>query len=109
MESGHNDNGYWRKYGDGTLEMWGNTQFQNINCNNKDNWAYYSNAVTVLMPQTSKSLVTPVCTARGANAPWFSIKDTGLSYNSFIGWFYTESSTSNDYIWLSWHCFGTWK
>lgn len=41
IESGHNDNGYYRKYADGTLEMWGSKRFENINIQTPDNCNYY--------------------------------------------------------------------
>ena len=41
IKSGHNDNGYYRKYADGTLEMWGSKRFDNINMQTPDNWNYY--------------------------------------------------------------------
>ena len=110
MESGHNDNGYWRKYGDGTLEMWGTTQFSGVNINLQDGWNYYSpGSKTIMMPVQSLTFVNPMVTARAACAPWASIPDTGLGLDRFLVWIYASTLNTGVNVWVNWRCFGTWK
>lgn len=110
VESGHNEHGYWRKYGDGTLEMWGTTQFSGVNINSQDGWNYYSSgSKTIMMPTRSLTYVQPTATARGGCAPWASIPDTGPGYDRFLVWIYASTSNLNVNVWIIWRCFGTWK
>lgn len=110
VESGHNDNGYWRKYGDGTLEMWGTTQFSGVNINLQDGWNYYSpGSKTIMMPVQSLTFVNPMVTARAACAPWASIPDTGLGLDRFLVWIYASTLNTGVNVWVNWRCFGTWK
>lgn len=110
MESGHNDNGYWRKYGDGTLEMWNDTYIGSINITTPDNWNYYvGGKLNIQLPVKSLTNVLPIATARGAAAPWVSIPDTGLGNELFQVWIYASTSSPNSDVWVSWRCFGTWK
>ena len=110
VESGHNDNGYWRKYGDGTLEMWDDTHFSGVNINSQDGWNYYaSGSKTIMMPVQSLTYVQPIATARAACAPWASIPDTGPGLDRFLVWIYASTSTLNADVWITWRCFGTWK
>lgn len=110
VESGHNDNGYWRKYGDGTLEMWNDTHIGSINITTPDNWNYYTGGkLNIQLPVKSLINVFPIATARGAAAPWVSIPDIGLGKELFQVWIYASSSSTNSDVWVSWRCFGTWK
>lgn len=110
VESGHNDNGYWRKYGDGTLEMWNDTYIGSIDITTPDNWNYYGGGQhTIQLPMSSLSYVYLTVTARGACAPWASVSDNGLGKDVFKAWIYASSSSPSSRIWLSWHAFGTWK
>lgn len=110
VESGHNDNGYWRKYGDGTLEMWDDTLISGVNINSQDGWNYYaSGSKTIMMPVKSLTYVMPVVTARGECAPWVSVPGAGLGTDRFLAWIYASTSNDNVNVWLSWRCFGTWK
>ena len=110
VESGHNDNGYWRKYGDGTLEMWNNTYIGSIDITTPDNWNYYGGGKhDIQLPMRSLSYVDLIVTARGACAPWASVPDTGLGKELFQVWIYASTSSPNSSIWLTWHAFGTWK
>lgn len=110
VESGHNDNGYWRKYGDGTLEMWDDTLISGVNINSQDGWNYYaSGPKTIMMPVKSLTYVMPVVTARGECAPWVSVPGAGLGTDRFLAWIYASTSNDNVNVWLSWRCFGTWK
>ena len=109
VESGSNSNGNYRKYSDGTLEMWGEVAFTNIAINNKDNWNYYSNQLTVNLPCASVTLPRITGTIRNDSGAWLSIPGTGLGYDFFKAWAYASSSVTSQYIWIMWHAFGTWK
>ena len=109
MDSGHNANGYWRKYGDGTLEMWNDTYIGKINISSLDNWNYYDGKFNIALPAKSLSAVTPIVTARGVCAPWATVPENGLGTELFQVWIYSSSTSKNIDIWVSWHAFGTWK
>lgn len=110
MESGHNDNGYWRKYGDGTLEMWNDKRVGTINITTPDNWNYYNGGViNILTPVESVGYVLPIVSARGACGPWASAPATGLGTDRFQVWIYASSSSPTQDIWVTWHAFGRWK
>lgn len=109
VESGSNSNGNYRKYSDGTIEMWGESAFTDIAINNKDNWNYYSNQLTVNLPCASVALPRITGTIRNDSGAWLSIPGTGLGYDSFKAWAYASSSVTSQHIWIMWHAFGTWK
>lgn len=110
IESGHNDNGYYRKYADGTLEMWGSKRFENINMQTPDNWNYYSGGkVNIDLPIESKTWVLVTATAAGSCAPWISIPQNGLGTVLFQAWIYSSNKFASETITIFWHCFGTWK
>lgn len=110
IESDHNDNGYYRKYADGTLEMWGSKRFENINMQTPDNWNYYSGEkVNVPLPMESKTWVSVTATAAGSCAPWISIPLNGLGTELFQAWIYSSNKSASEIITIFWRCFGTWK
>ena len=110
IESGHNDNGYYRKYADGTLEMWGSKRFDNINMQTPDNWNYYCGGrVNVPLPMESKTWVSVIATAAGSCAPWISIPLNGFGTKLFQAWIYSSSKSASEIITIFWRCFGTWK
>ncbi len=110
IESGHNDNGYYRKYADGTLEMWGSKRFEDINMQTPDNWNYYSGGkVNVPLPMESKTWVSVIATAAGSCAPWISIPLNGFGTKLFQAWIYSSSKSASEIITIFWRCFGTWK
>ena len=110
IKSGHNDNGYYRKYADGTLEMWGSKRFDNINMQTPDNWNYYCGGrVNVPLPMESKTWVSVMATAAGSCAPWISIPQNGLGTELFQAWIYSSNKSASETITIFWRCFGTWK
>lgn len=110
IKSGHNDNGYYRKYADGTLEMWGSKRFDNINMQTPDNWNYYCGGrVNVPLPMESKTWVSVIATAAGSCAPWISIPQNGLGTELFQAWIYSSNKSASETITIFWRCFGTWK
>lgn len=110
IKSGHNDNGYYRKYADGTLEMWGSKRFENINMQTPDNWNYYCGGkVNIDLPIKSKTWVLVTATAAGSCAPWISIPPNGLGTVLFQAWIYSSNKSASETITIFWHCFGTWK
>ena len=110
IKSGHNDNGYYRKYADGTLEMWGSKRFDNINMQTPDNWNYSCGGrVNVPLPMESKTWVSVIATAAGSCAPWISIPQNGLGTELFQAWIYSSNKSASETITIFWRCFGTWK
>lgn len=110
IKSGHNDNGYYRKYADGTLEMWGSKRFDNINMQTPDNCNYYCGGrVNVPLPMESKTWVSVTATAAGSCAPWISIPSNGIGTELFQAWIYSSNISASETITIFWRCFGTWK
>lgn len=110
IKSGHNDNGYYRKYADGTLEMWGSKRFDNINMQTPDNCNYYCGGrVNVPLPMESKTWVSVTATAAGSCAPWISIPQNGIGTDLFQAWIYSSNKSASETITIFWRCFGTWK
>lgn len=110
IESGHNDNGYYRKYADGTLEMWGSKRFENINMQTPDNCNYYCGGkVNIDLPIESKTWVSVIATAAGSCAPWISIPLNGFGTRLFQAWIYSSNKSASETITIFWRCFGTWK
>ena len=110
IKSGHNDNGYYRKYADGTLEMWGSKRFDNINMQTPDNYNYYCGGrVNVPLPMESKTWVSVTATAAGPCAPWISIPQNGIGTDLFQAWIYSSNKSASETITIFWRCFGTWK
>ena len=110
IKSGHNDNGYYRKYADGTLEMWGSKRFDNVDIQTPDNWNYYTGSrANVPLPMESKTWVSVIATAAGSCAPWISIPQNGLGTDLFQAWIYSSNKSASETITIFWRCFGTWK
>ena len=110
IKSGHNYNGYYRKYADGTLEMWGSKRFENINIQTPDNCNYYCGGkVNIDLPIESKTWVSVIATAAGSCAPWISIPLNGFGTRLFQAWIYSSNESASEIITISWRCFGTWK
>ena len=110
IKSGHNDNGYYRKYADGTLEMWGSKRFDNVNMQTPDNCNYYCGGrVNVPLPMESKTWVSVTATAAGSCAPWISIPSNGIGTELFQAWIYSSNISASETITIFWRCFGTWK
>ena len=110
IKSGHNDNGYYRKYADGTLEMWGSKRFDNVDIQTPDNWNYYTGSrANVPLPMESKTWVSVTATAAGSCAPWISIPSNGLGTELFQAWIYSSNKSASETITIFWRCFGTWK
>lgn len=49
IESGSNENGHWRKYGDGTIEQWG-VKAATYRCNNAGGSGYSSGEIRIDFP-----------------------------------------------------------
>lgn len=110
IKSGHNDNGYYRKYADGTLEMWGSKRFDNVDIQTPDNWNYYTGSrANVPLPIESKTWVSVIATAAGSCAPWISIPPNGIGTDLFQAWIYSSNKSASETITIFWRCFGTWK
>lgn len=109
VDSGSNAKGHYRKYSDGTLEMWGEAAFADVNINNPDNWNYYANQLTVNLPCASVTIPKITGIVRNDKGAWLTIPGTGLRYDSFIAWIYASSSSTGQNVWIMWNAFGTWK
>ena len=107
-EYGTNSNGYYKKYGDGTLEMWGIVDISIVISNN-NTAPYYSNPATINFPITST--ISCSCTAEisSAGAVWLSFVNSvdftsSISYRLFGGAVYNPLNGK-----VQWTAKGRWK
>ncbi len=107
IESGSNDNGHYRKYADGTLEMWGHfTKTVAINGNNTT--PYFSESQEITFPVTSLTGATVNVDVASTGSIWSAIihsgNKTSTSFRLFGGVRYPSVDVA-----ISWHATGTWK
>ena len=106
VEQGSNSNGNYRKWSDGTLEMWGINHFDNISINNKWGTLYNSIMQFINLPVISTSDLKGIAGTFTSNSgAWASY---GNSNERLAFWIIAPALvTVTGYI--RWHCFGTWK
>lgn len=102
IESGSNNNGYYRKYADGTLEMWGYTKIKFTFAGDKWGNDFYisrQRRVTFPIPSLTEAIVNintwnnSICfvnlSTLADNKTEFSlymVKGSGADYDSFVCW-----------------------
>lgn len=107
IESGQNDNGHYRKYADGTLEMWGRAG-ATVWITNTQGSIYYSNIIEINFPIASVSTANVNIYVESSGVVW----SVGASYdNNTLAAFRMASdrSISNLNVRYSWRATGTWK
>lgn len=108
IEAGHNSNGYYRKYADGTLEMWGTNTITNVTISNTSVIYYVAKSIT--LPCESIVDVDITITPVSSLMLWIGRrKVTGDGYKNVNLWIYTTTAQNNINIPVSFHAFGRWK
>ena len=110
VESGSNANGNWRKWADGTLEMWGSASFEYF-CRTAVGNLWHSTEVTIPFPQASKTDVTIQVGKADANinATWPSVSDSHPKTSCKIFMLSGYNMTTSRTAYVHWHAFGTWE
>lgn len=110
VESDSNDNGHYRKYADGTLEMWGRFSISRTSIDNPSGTNYVSDSYTFPLPYTSLTSVRGVSLSFASRGGYWITQSTGGDMKSTVGyWLVSGSSQSNAEGILSFRCTGTWK
>ena len=108
VESGSNDNGYWVKYSDGTMECYGTKSYESTAFAATGN-VYYRDlsGVTFPVPFKENEIIVPTCSMAmgnvGAITP-ISVSNTGISGFSVL-----SASSSARGITVYWRAIGKWK
>lgn len=109
IESGKNNNGYYRKYADGTLEMWGDTKIKFTFAGDKwGNDFYISRQRKVTFPVPS--LIEAIVNINAWNNSICFVNLSTLANNRTEFAVYMVKGSGADYdSSVYWHAFGTWK
>lgn len=109
IESGKNNNGYYRKYADGTLEMWGDTKIKFTFAGDKwGNDFYISRQRKVTFPVPS--LIEAIVNINAWNNSICFVNLSTLANNRTEFAVYIVKGSGADYdSSVYWHAFGTWK
>lgn len=109
IEEGSNDNGHWRKWSNGTLDMWGIYSFSSATINQAVGAIYYSNAYLITLPFPSLSRVTGISySVISSGSCWATGASNGDHINN-LGWRLESGIQYSASGGLSWRCTGTWK
>lgn len=101
--------GYWKKYGDGTLEMWGESVISPaLNNYNSTGSIYWSTALTITFPVAST--ISAVCNIQiEASEPSWSILNHGTNLTSVSYYVMTVGQYKSYSAVVHWHAIGKWK
>ena len=112
VEEGENDNGHYRKWSNGTLEMWGKLILNNVNINNRSNTSttvYNSTQYRITFPFASLSECIVTCTNYSNTGAWVSMSTGGDRKSSFMFWLYAAGISNGNSHYICWRATGTWK
>jgi len=107
IEIGKNSKGCYRKYADGTLEMWGNIvkTVTTVSLGNA-----YSAAGTISLPVESLTYVTGITFECRHNGSFWMSGTTGGDNRTNIGYrVYALNAYTAFKLSMDFRCFGTWK
>ena len=108
IEEDENDNGHYRKWSNGTLEMWGRTISANVWIENGSAAPYYSNIIDIAFPIESTTYASVNIDVYSTGVVWAA----GASGNRKISAEFRVASVSkltNFGISYDWRATGTWK
>ena len=109
VEEGSNSNGKYRKWSDGTLEMWFNSPFTCAN-GTKAGSIYTSGQFTLNFPVASKTKCNIVLTIGAGGAIWGKVYGSANGYKSSFSYHLLSAVTWNVASFdLSYYARGTWK
>ena len=109
VEEGSNSNGKYRKWSDGTLEMWLNSPFT-CAIGTKAGSIYTSGQFTLNFPVASKTKCNIVLTIGAGGAIWGKVYGSANGYKSSFSYHLLSAVTWNVASFdLSYYARGTWK
>ena len=109
VEEGSNSNGKYRKWSDGTLEMWFNSPFT-CAIGTKAGSIYTSGQFTLNFPVASKTKCNIVLTIGAGDAIWGKVYGSANDYKSSFSYHLLSAVTWNVASFdLSYYARGTWK
>lgn len=109
IESGSNNNGYYRKYADGTLEMWGNIEIKFTFAGDKWGNDFYisrQRKVTFPVPSLTEAIVN--INAWNNSICFVNLSTLANNRTEFAVYMVKGSGADYDSS-VYWHAFGTWK
>ena len=109
VEEGENDNGHYRKWSNGTLEMWGGYRGTfSISSGNVQGNIYYSANRTIPFPIESKTSARIVATVYSNGIQWLKISTSNTNKTGFDV-VIMQSTGANPTANVNWSAIGTWK
>lgn len=110
VELGKNDKGYYKKYSNGTLEMWGidSRTSLSIPSGNVTNGIYYTNQVGVNLPIESLTECSIQVNVFSNGVQW-AMLSTGYSNKASFAYRIVQPSGTNPTVRVCWFAVGTWK
>lgn len=109
IESGSNNNGYYRKYADGTLEMWGNIEIKFTFAGDKWGNDFYisrQRKITFPIPSLTEAIVN--INAWNNSICFVNLSTLANNKTEFVVYMVKGSGADYDSL-VCWHAFGTWK
>lgn len=109
IESGSNNNGYYRKYADGTLEMWGNIEIKFTFAGDKWGNDFYisrQRKITFPIPSLTEAIVNT--NAWNNSICFVNLSTLANNKTEFVVYMVKGSGADYDSL-VCWHAFGTWK
>ncbi|MBC5689837.1 hypothetical protein H8S37_13050 [Mediterraneibacter sp. NSJ-55] len=109
VEEGENDNGHYRKWNNGTLEMWGAYLGTfSIPSGNVVNGIYYSADKAIPFPVESKTTARVVATVFSNGLQWLKTS-TGSTNKTGFAVVVIQPTGANPTLRIHWCATGTWK
>ena len=109
VEEGENDNGHYRKWSNGTLEMWGGYRGTfSIPSGNVQGNIYYSANRTIPFPIESKTSARIVATVYSNGIQWLKISTSNTNKTGFDV-VIMQPTGANPTANVNWSAIGTWK
>lgn len=109
VEEGKNSNGYYRKWNNGTLEMWGSQSITRATVNQGAGGVYHSDNYTFSLPYTSLTNVSGVSLLFRSNAGVWAAQSTGGDLKKTLGYWVFGGANTTVSGSLNFRCTGTWK
>lgn len=109
VEEGKNSNGYYRKWNNGTMEMWGSQSITRATVNQSAGGVYHSDNYTFSLPYTSLTNVSGVSLNFRSNAGVWAAQSTGGDLKKTLGYWVFGGTNTTVSGSLNFRCTGTWK
>lgn len=109
VEEGKNSNGYYRKWNNGTLEMWGSQPITRATVNQSAGGVYHSDNYTFSLPYTSLTTVNGVSLHFRSSAGVWAVQSNGGDLKKTLGYWVFGGTNTTVSGSLNFRCTGTWK